>query len=154
MTLIVYHAAGPLSTAARTFNRAWLRRRRQHESATPTCNFRRIPEIRRPWPLQFMAANGRRQNRRKQVRAGSGGRLPKGPGELATLILCPHCVAPAAASGTGHCPALTLSNAVLWFASEVDTFLSIQLLVGAGRRGQLQLNHEISRKVVPRARRG
>ena len=81
-------------------------------------------------------------------------RPPKGPGELAMPVLCLRCVASAAASGTGHCPALTLSNAVLWFASEVDTFLAIQLLVGAGRRGQLQLNHEISRKVVPRARRG
>ena len=58
-------------------------------------------------------------------------------------------VASAAASGTGHCPALTLSNAVLWFASEVDTFLAIQLLVGAGRRGQLQLNHEISSLQLP-----
>ena len=55
--------------------------------------------IRRPWPLQFMAANGRRQNRRKQVRAGSACRPPKEPGELAMPVLCPRCVAPAAASG-------------------------------------------------------
>ena len=89
--------------------------------------------IRRPWPLQFMAANGRRQNRRQQVRAGSACRPPKGPGELAMPVLCLRCVAPAAASGTGPCPALTLSNAVPWFGSEVDTFLSNQLLV-VGRR--------------------
>ena len=40
-----------------------------------------------------------------------------------------------AASGTGHCPALTISNAFLGFSSEVDTFLSIQLLVSAGGLG-------------------
>ena len=44
---------------------------RQLVEATPTCDFRRIPEIRRPWPLQFMAANGRRENRRQPVSVGS-----------------------------------------------------------------------------------
>ena len=38
--------------------------------AAPASDFRRTPEIRRPWPLQSMAANGRRQNPRQQVRAG------------------------------------------------------------------------------------
>ena len=47
------------------------------------------------------------------------------------------CVAwpPAAASGTGPCPALTLSNAVPWVRSEKDTFRSSQLLVVGERRG-------------------
>ena len=51
---------------------------RQLVEATPTCDFRRIPEIRRPWPLQFMAANGRRENRRQHVRAGSACCFPGG----------------------------------------------------------------------------
>ena len=55
------------------------------ESATPTVNPRRISWIRRPWPLQPMAANGRRQNPRQQPGAGSA--------------------CPAAAGGSGHCPA-------------------------------------------------
>ena len=57
------------------------------------------------------------------------------PGELATPVLCLRCAASAGASGTGHCPALTLSNAVLWFGSEEDTFLASQLLVVGRRRG-------------------
>ena len=70
---------------------------------------------------------------RQRVRAGSACRPPKGPGELATPVLCLRCAASAGASGTGHCPALTLSNAVPWVRSEKDTFLSGQLLV-VGRR--------------------
>ena len=62
-------------------------------------------------------------------------RPPKGPGELATPFLCLPCLATAAASGTGHCPALTLSNAVPWVRSEKDTFLSGQLLVVGRRQG-------------------
>ena len=50
-------------------------------------------------------------------------------------VLYLRCVAPAEASGTGPGPALTLSNAFLWFGSEVDTFLSSQLLVVERRRG-------------------
>ena len=60
---------------------------------------------------------------------------PKGPGELAMPVLCLRCEAPAAASGTGHCPALTPPNAVPWFSSEKDTFLSGQLLAVRKRWG-------------------
>ena len=60
---------------------------------------------------------------------------PKGPGELATHVLWLRCLTPAEASGTGHCPALTLSNAVPWFSSEVDTSLSSQFLVVGMKRG-------------------
>ena len=62
-------------------------------------------------------------------------RPPKGPGELAMPVLCLRCVAPAAASGTGPCPALTLSNAVPWVRPEKDTFLPSQFLVVGKRRG-------------------
>ena len=55
-------------------------------------------------------------------------------GSFRYLPLCLHCLAPAAASGTGHCLALTPPNAVPWVRSEMDTFLSIQLLVSAGKR--------------------
>ena len=72
---------------------------------------------------------------RQRVRAGSACRPPKGPGELATPVLCLRCAASAGASGTGHCPALTLSNAVPWVRSEKDTFLSGQLLVVGRRQG-------------------
>ena len=41
------------------------------KSTMSTVNPRRISWIRRPWPLQFMAANGRRENRRKQVEPGT-----------------------------------------------------------------------------------
>ena len=37
-------------------------------------------EPRRPWPLQFMAANGRRQNRRQQVEPGTARRQQVGAG--------------------------------------------------------------------------
>ena len=40
----------------------------------------------------------------KRVQARPAG-SPKGPGELAMPVLCLRCVASAAASGTGHCPA-------------------------------------------------
>ena len=50
------------------------------------------------------------------------------PGELAILVLCLPCLASAVASGTGHCPALTLSNAVPWGRPEMDTFLTSQFL--------------------------
>ena len=72
---------------------------------------------------------------RQRVRAGSACRPPKEPGELATPGLCLRCAASAGASGTGHCPALTLSNAVPWFSSEVDTSLSSQFLVVGMKRG-------------------
>ena len=41
------------------------------QSAAPTVNPRKISWIRRPWPLQFMAANGLRQNPRQHPGAGS-----------------------------------------------------------------------------------
>ena len=40
-------------------------------SAAPTGNPQGTLWIRRPWPLQFMAANGRRQNRRQQPAVGT-----------------------------------------------------------------------------------
>ena len=43
---------------------------RQRESAAPTLNPQGSLRIRRPWPLQSMAANGRRQNRRQQMEPG------------------------------------------------------------------------------------
>ena len=51
-------------------------------------------------------ATSRREDARQQLAVGPTDRLrpPKGPGELAMPVLCPHCVAPAAASGSGHCP--------------------------------------------------
>ena len=49
---------------------------------------------------------------------------------------------------------LTLSNAVPWVRPEVDTFLPGQFLVVGRKRGRLQLNHEISRDELRRARGG
>ena len=44
---------------------------KQVVQAAPAFNPQGILRISRHWPLQSMAANGRRQNRRQQVRAGS-----------------------------------------------------------------------------------
>ena len=76
---------------------------------------------------------------RQQVGAGSacptGYGRQRGQGSLRCLSLCLRCVAPAAATGSGHCPARTPSNAVPWVRSEKDTFLLGQLLVSAGKQG-------------------
>ena len=44
------------------------------KSAMPTVIPRRISWIRRPWPLQFMAANGRREDARQQAAVGPADR--------------------------------------------------------------------------------
>ena len=50
-----------------------------------------VPENRRPWPLQSMAANGRRQNPRQQVEAGTA-RRPGDLGRCAVLrVMQPGC---------------------------------------------------------------
>ena len=59
----------------------------------------------------------------------------RGQGSLRRLQLCLPRLAPAAASGTGHCPARTLSNAFPWVRPEKDTFRSIQFLVVGRRQG-------------------
>ena len=67
-------SAGPTATCCRASSRQAIRYSRpspsQHESAAPTHNPQESLRIRRPRPLQLMAANGRRQNPRQQPEPG------------------------------------------------------------------------------------
>ena len=102
-------------------------------TARPTSNRCRIAPIRRLRGLQSIGLDSRREDTRQQLAVGTADRQPAGAGTA--------CRQPKGTRGACDCSPrppwnpLTLSNAVPWFSSEVDTFLASQLLAVNGRRG-------------------